>query len=266
MKTLLAIEWLKVKRYRTFWVLVGLFVLLLPVWNIEVANGYLKIGGSGKNGINFLDTAYSFPGVWGNLGFWGSVFVLFLSILVIIITTNEYAYRTHRQNVIDGWQREQFFHAKVLVVLSLSIVATLFLFILGVIFGSITSGSLDGIFSEIEQVGYFFLLCVNYMGLALFIAIWIKRSGLAIGLFLLYSMIIENIARGIINYMSDVPVGNLLPLQSSDELLPFPLMAMAKTLIKGGPAISMPTYACITVIWCIIYYFSSKLLLLKRDW
>ncbi len=133
MKGLLAIEWLKIKRYRTFWVLVGLFTLLLPIWNYEIASGFMQIGGNGKSGINFLDTAYSFPGVWGNIGFWGSIFVLFLSILVIIITTNEYTYRTHRQNVLDGWQRMQFYNAKVLVVLMLASAAALYLFILGIV-------------------------------------------------------------------------------------------------------------------------------------
>ena len=90
MNELLAIEWLKIKRYRTFWVLAGLFIVLLPLWNYEVANGFLKFGGNGKNGINFLSTAYAFPQVWGNVGFWGSLFINFLSILIIIMTTNEY--------------------------------------------------------------------------------------------------------------------------------------------------------------------------------
>lgn len=266
MKGLLAIEWLKLKRYRTFWVLAGLFMLLLPIWNYEVASGFLKIGGDGKNGINFLDTAYSFPGVWGNIGFWGSVFVLFLSILIIIIATNEYAYRTHRQNIIDGWQRVQFYHAKVLVILALGFAATIYLFILGVIFGGINSGSLTGMFSGVEQVLYFFLLSLNYMGFALFIAIWIKRSGLAIGLFLLYAMIIENITKGIVNYFVEFPIANLLPLQSSDELLPFPFMQMARSLMKMKPDISMPAYIMASIAWCLVYYFGSRILLLRRDW
>lgn len=266
MKGLLAIEWLKIKRYRTFWVLVGLFALLLPIWNYEIASGFMQIGGNGKSGINFLDTAYSFPGVWGNIGFWGSIFVVFLSILVIIITTNEYTYRTHRQNVLDGWQRMQFYNAKVLVVLMLASAAALYLFILGLIFGGINSGSLAGMFAGLEQVVYFFLLSLNYMGFALFIAIWIKRSGLAIGLFLLYGMIIENIARGIINHFMDFPLANLLPLQASDELFPFPLMQMARSLMKAEPDISMPAYAIASVGWCLVYYLGSRMLLLKRDW
>ncbi len=214
MKGLLAIEWLKIKRYRTFWILTGLFLLLLPIWNMQVASGMLKIGGNAKNGINFLSTAYSFPQVWGNLGFWGSIFITFITILVIIITTNEYAFRTNRQNVIDGWNRMQFFNGKVLLVCLLSLLATVYLFLLGVIFGGYNSGSLSGLFNEFQQVAYFFLLSLDYLGFALFIALWIRRSGLAIGLFLLYSLIIENLLKSLVNHLHmDKPYGNLLPLQ-----------------------------------------------------
>ncbi len=265
MYELLGIEWLKIKRYRTFWVLAGLFLLLLPLWNYEVANGFIKMGG-GKNGISFLNTAYSFPQVWGNLGFWGSIFILFVSILVIILTTNEYTYRTHRQNVIDGWNRMQFYHAKVLMVVMLSVIATVYLFLLGILFGGVNSGSLSGMFSEIQQVGYFFLLSLDYLGFALFIAIWIRKSGLAIGLFLLYSMMIENILKGIINHYMDTPFGNFLFLQSSDELLPFPLMQMARSMMPGTVSISMITYSLVTIGWCAVYYFAGRLMLLKSDW
>jgi hypothetical protein len=266
MRPLIAIEWLKIKRYRTFWVLAGLFLLLLPLWNYQVSAGFIKLGGGGKNGINFLDTAYSFPEVWGNLGFWGSIFILFISMLVIILTTNEYGYRTHRQNIIDGWKRMEFYHAKVLLVLVFSVVVTVYLFLLGLVFGGVNSGSMRYVFSEFEKVGYFFLLSLNYLGFALFLSVWIKRSGLAIGLFLLYSMIIENIVKGLINFYAEVPYGNLLPLQASDELLPFPLMQMARGMIPAGPAISMATYALVAAGWCVVYYFAGRAFILKKDW
>lgn len=264
MNALLAIEWLKIKRYRTFWVLAGLFVLLLPVWNYEIANGFIKMGG-GKNGFNFLSTAYSFPQVWGNIGFWGSIFIMFISILVIILTTNEYGFRTNRQNVIDGWNKMQFYHAKVFMVIVFSFIATFYMFILGAIFGAAHSGTFTGMFSEFQQVGYFFLLSLDYLGFALFIAIWIRKSGLAIGLFLLYSMIIENILKGTINHFADTPYGNFLFLQSSDELLPFPLLQMAKALLPHAN-ISMAIYVAVTVGWCVLYYIGGRLLLLKNDW
>ena len=53
---------------------------------------------------------------------------------------------------------------------------------------------------------------------------------IAIGLFLLYSMIIENIVKSILNHYMDKPFGNFMPLQCSDELLPFPMLQMAKVV------------------------------------
>ena len=185
---------------------------------------------------------------------------------MIIITTNEFTYRTHRQNVIDGWQKTQFFHAKIMMVVLLSVAATVYLFILGAVFGGTHAGSLSGLFSDMKQILYFFILCLDYLGFALFIALWIRRSGLAIGLFLLYSMIIENIVRSIVNHYMHLPYGNLLPLQASDELLPFPLMEMAKAMMGGGNTISMTTYAIVALGWCGVYYVAGRAMLLKRDW
>ncbi len=266
MYNLIGIEWLKLKRYRTFWVLIGLFVVLLPLWNYEITNGLIKLGGgSGHNSINILSIAYSFPNVWGNVGFWASLFIWFLSILVIIVTTNEYTYRTNRQNVIDGWGRLQFFHGKVLLVVGLSIAVTLYFFILGALFGYGTSGSFNGLFVESERIFHFFVLSLNYLGFALFIALWIKRSGLAIGLFLLYAMIIENILKAAINHYSDKPYGNLLMLQSSDELFPFPLTQMAKAFFPSD-SISTTTYMLVALGWCAVFYVAGRTMLLRRDW
>jgi len=224
------------------------------------------MGGNAKNGINLLNTAYYFPQVWSNLGFWGSIFILFLSILVIILTTNEYAFRTHRQNVIDGWNKLEFYHAKVLMVLVLSVAATVYLFLLGLLFGGINGHSLDGLFDEFSPVGYFLLLSLDYLGLALFIALAVRRSGLAIGLFLLYAMIIENILKGLIMHYADMSWGNLLLLQSSDELLPFPFTRMAKAILFKGKIFSDNIYVMVTIMWCVVYYVAGRLLLLRKDW
>ena len=64
MFNLLYIEWLKVRKYRTFWVLAGLFATLLVLWNYMVSNGFVMLGVSN---INVLNTSYSFPAVWAML-------------------------------------------------------------------------------------------------------------------------------------------------------------------------------------------------------
>ena len=259
---LLSVEWLKIRRYKTFWVLIGLFAILLPFWNYQILNGVIKMG---DGGVNLFSQAYGFPGVWSNFGWWGSIFVLFLSILVMTLTCNEYTFRTHRQNVIDGWSRSEFFHAKVSLVLAMSIGTTLFVFIVGALFGIVVSGSASGIFNGIEELGYLFLLILNYLSAGLFIALWIRKSGLAISIFLLYALIIEVAVGATLNHTTGTKMGNFLPLQSSDELLPFPLMRMAGAMIGNSQPYPDYAYVIASVAWIAVYYFAARWMVLKRD-
>lgn len=262
MNRLLAIEWMKVKRYRTFWIMISMFVLLLPLWNYSISSGVLHV--FGKSGIDIINKAYTFAYVWDNLGFWTSIFVVFITILTIIITTNEYTFRTNRQNVIDGYTREQYYHAKWMMVLALTVFTTAFVFILGVIFGA-TNDSFSNFPGKIEKLFYVFLLSLNYYGFGLLVAILFKRSGIAIGIFFLYSMIIESLVKSLLNWRFD-NLGNFMPLQCSDELLPFPVMDFIKTLTTTEAAPPTTGYIIASVAWIIVYYIIGKLRLVKSDW
>lgn len=262
MNNLLAIEWLKIRRYRVFWVMIGIFGVLLPFWNYQISKGIVQ---AGPEGMNFLSNAYTFPEVWSNFGWWGSIFVLFLAILVITLTCNEFTFRTHRQNVIDGWSRLDFFHAKVALVAFISVCTTLFVFALGLIFGLCYSGSMSGMFEGLEKMGFFFLLLLNYLGAALFLALWLRRSGLTIALFLFYSIIIDYSFAATINRITGTKYGNFMPLQSSDELLPFPLMKLATQMLSQSAPIPNYAYVIVSCCWILLYYLVGRLMILKRD-
>ncbi len=264
---MLAIEWLKIKRYRTFWILVGLFLLLLLVWNYEASVGNINIGGGKKSqGVSIINSDYSFPQGWSNTGYWASVFIMFISIVVIILTTNECGYRTNRQNIIDGWNRMRFYHAKVLLVVVLSLATTLCVVLVGGVLGVMHAHNFNGFFSNFHLLGYFFLLSLDYLGFALLLGLLIRRSGLAIGMFLLYSLFVESILKAIINANAPKPFGNLLPLQASDELLPFPFPSMLKMMIPAMPTLSTNVYLLVAAGWCLVYYFAGRALLLRKDW
>ena len=262
MNKLLAIEWMKVKRYRTFWIMIGMFSLLLPMWNYGIASGVLQL--FGKTGIDVISKAYAFSNVWNNLGFWTSIFVVFISILTIIITTNEYVFRTNRQNVIDGYSREQYYHAKWLMVLAFTIFTTVYVFILGLIFGA-TNDSFSNFPGKIENLFYVFVLSLNYYSFGLLLGILFKRSGIAIGIFFLYNMIIESLLKSLLNWKLDT-VGNYLPLQASDELLPFPILELVKSLAQMEKASPAYGYIIASFAWIIIYYIIGRVRLLKSDW
>lgn len=262
MLSLLKIEWLKIKNYRTFWILTGLFAVFMPLFNYLLANGVMQMGPGGMN------LSYAFPSVWGFFGFVASFFIVFIAFVIVILITNEHRYRTHRQNVIDGWSRLEFFHAKVLLTVKLAVLTTIYTGIWCLVFGAGYSGGFEHATQEMEKLFYFFLLCLNYYGFALMLSFLLKRSGLVIGLYMVYVLMVESIAASYLNWQfKGMYIGNFLPLQCSDQLLPFPLMKLAEGMMNQQAA-PPPNYAYAIAsgVYIILYYFISKQKLLKSDW
>lgn len=262
MLQLLKIEWLKTKRLVTFWVLTGLFALLLPLFNYQFSSGMAEGG-------KMLNLGYEFPNVWSIFGFWATWFVLFIAFVIIILITNEYRYKTNRQNVIDGWTRMQAFHAKCQLIVFLSLMTTLYVCLWCLIFGAAYSEGFDSMTEGMEKMIYFFILCLNYYGFAAMLAFLLKRSGLTIGLFMLYALIIENILNNYLNWQfKESYIGTYLPLQSSDEMLPFGVIKQLMT-IANPTQTTQPdawVYAAISCVYIILYYFITRNRLSKSDW
>ncbi len=222
----------------------------------------VKIGG---NNGSLFNQAYSFQYVWSNLGYWASLFVVFISVLTIIITSNEHSFRTNRQNIIDGLTRLEFYHSKWLFVMALSVFTTLYVFIIGFFFG-LSGDEISNFPGEITPLFYVFILTLNYSAFGLLLALLLKRSGISIGIFFLYAMFIESLFKGIINWITNTETGNFLPLQASDELLPFPLAEIVKTVAGVTVSISDIYYVIASLIWILIYYLIGRYRILKSDW
>src|SRR5215472_7235119 len=120
----LRIEWMKVKNYRTFWILLALTIVSIPAFNYTVYdlmdNSFPKVRGK-----SLFGSPFAFPDAWQTITWNSSLLFIIPAILIITLSTNEFTYRTHRQNVIDGWSRSQFIYVKLFEVLLLSIVTTL---------------------------------------------------------------------------------------------------------------------------------------------
>src|SRR5580704_1643184 len=108
---LLKIEWMKVKNYRTFWILLLITIVSMPAFNYTVYdltnNSFPKVRGK-----NILGSPFGFPEVWQTVAWNSALLLLIPAVFVITLTTNEFTYRTHRQNIIDGWGRNQFINVK----------------------------------------------------------------------------------------------------------------------------------------------------------
>lgn len=258
---LLKIEWLKVKNYKAFWIFailysfsilginyIGYYMNELSVQNVPMSAG-------------FLGSPYSFPKVWGTVGFMSSWLLYFPGILFIMLFTNEFNFKTHRQNIIDGWTRSQFITVKFVFAFIFSLIATIFNFLVALLFGLISTGSTFS-FSGIENIGYILIQTMGYISFAMMLAILFRKSGAAIAVFFLYGLIFEWLITALINLkLSLAPIGYFLPLQITDILLPLPF---GKDIFyKDAP----PNWvaACVGILYISGYYFFALKKFQKDD-
>lgn len=220
MLKILYIEWLKIRRYRTFWVLSILFIvamLSISYISFEIKNSI----DHGREDL-LLGSPFSFPNIWQTITYLSSYALFIPGLFTIILITNEYNYKTHRQNIIDGWSRKTFIHAKLAMVIVVALVVTFLVFLNALLFG-LSVGNSSMSVEKSKYLFYFFIQALSYANVALIIGLFIKRSGLSIAVFFLYSLILENVLKLIFNKYNST-IGNYLPLKTTDALIPIPFI------------------------------------------
>jgi ABC-2 type transport system permease protein len=265
MNRLVKLEWIKIRSNATFWVLVGLHVgIVLAI----VLSGKLFLRNININGDSFknmVDQAniplYQFPDIWHNLTYITGFLKFILAIYVIISITNEITYDTLRQNIMNGLNRADFIISKLVLILLLAAGSAVFVFITGLTVGLISTKQ-PGLHEMIMYLGFvpaYFLQLTAYLIFALMIGLLIKRTGLAMGLMFLYTLIIEPIIALRIN---NDRIKGLLPLKSISNLIHMPfgkyLLREVQDYVTFREIIIVIAYMAIFL--CLIY-----LLLRKRD-
>ena len=253
---LLKIEWLKIKGYKTFWVLTTLFLVSIIGLNYFVFNIKQGLSQANAQANAVIGHPFDYPNVWHTITYFSSFLLFIPGLMIITSITNEYSFKTHRQNIIDGWSRQQFIHVKIMLVLIISLLSTFFVFLTSILFGTIAGSTFS--FVKVEFIGYFFVQSLSYCMLALLLSVLIKRSGLSIGLFFLYSFIIENILGAVLNNMGGVRKingpGDYLPLNTTDNLIPFPFF---RNIIQLSTPPSVYILLGLSALYLFLYYFIS---------
>ncbi|PSR53783.1 ABC transporter permease [Adhaeribacter arboris] len=256
MSRLLITELRKLFPYRTFWTILLLFTGLLFL--------FVYLGSKIElNGQAAGPKLYSFPDIWLKLAYIASYFNLLLGILIIIIITDEYSFRTLRQQVIDGWFKRDIVLAKLLVILVMAAFGTCVLLGLGLFFGlsysPVTPGS--QVVQDLRHLIFYFVQAVGYMSLAMLFAFLIRKNGLAIIAFLVYAKIIEPI----IHSRFPDEVDQYFPMKVLSSLTPMPGRDILESLT--GPALALtPTAALLPAIGYIgVFSILAYLILKYRD-
>ncbi|MDR2562782.1 MAG: ABC transporter permease [Prevotellaceae bacterium] len=250
----LKIEWLKLKNYNAFWILLGLFVL--SIFGIN----YIMIETMPRGQITEALAIFSFPKVWHTASYMSSFMLLFPGLIMIMTVTGEFGFRTHRQNVIDGMSRTNFITVKMLVALILAVISTLAVFVFALIFGILEGSTVS--FDGVKYIFLFFLQAIDYIGIALLFSMFLRKTGLCVGIYILYALILENVISSILA-RNVGQIAYYLPLESSDKLIPMPIFKEFTNQIVKTPDVGNLLIACI--LYIIMYVIVCKLRFEKAD-
>jgi hypothetical protein len=264
MKSLIRTEWLKMRSYKAFWGIIGITALSYPGINYAFYQGYKEMTNEPTEASKLLKMAignpYAFPDVWHSVAFFSSFFVFFPAVVVIMFITNEYTFRTHRQNIIDGWSRNQFMTSKLLDVLMISVLVTILYVTVTLVAGfSAHTRLIRDTWGSSYFAGLFFLQTFSQLSIAFLVGFLAKRAFIALGIFLFYYLALEPLSVEILKkYGNDL--GRFLPLELSDRMIPVPaFLGKLSAPEKYQLALDrMPVHTLLTVgltllIWLICY-------------
>lgn len=279
MLRLLQIEWIKLKNSRASRILIIVyFILLLSISliaSIKINLGDLELS-IAEQGI------FNFPYIWHFNTFFASLFKIFLLLVVVSLTANEYANRTIKQNLIDGLSKKEFILSKFYMVLAISFISTLFVFMVSLIQGLLYSDfkEFSTITTDLDFLLAYFVKLVGFFSFGLFLGVLIKRSAFAVGGLLVWYFI-EKILYGLMrwNFFRDTDiyekVSQFFPLQAMSNLIiePFSRFKFVKTLAKESNTKELLNIdynihwyqIVIVMVWTVVFIYLSYRLLKKRD-
>ncbi|NEN25757.1 ABC transporter permease subunit [Cryomorpha ignava] len=266
MLRLVKLEFLKLKTNRAFWILLGIYfvALLLIAFSGGAILQYLENQGVTYRGLSpVILPIYDFEDIWQNLAWLGYFFKIFPALLIIISVTNEFQFKTHRQNIIDGLSRTEFFLSKLSFAIFLALLSALVILIIGLILGFLNASdtSVDAILYNAVFIPAHAYQLLLYFLFTMFLALIIRKSAFTIMVLLIYTLMIEPIAAGILGHFYPL-IGSLLPLQAFSSIVAFPFTRYI--LLETPDYIGLVEFLKATG-WGFVFLFGIFWQLKRRD-
>ena len=223
---------------------------------------------------------FNFPYIWHFNSYIAAILKLFLAIVIVSMTANEYSNKTLKQNLIDGLSKKEFILSKFLTVVLFSLVSTLFVFgvslVLGLIFSDYNEPGI--IFSDIAYLFAYFVKLIGFFSFCLFLGILVKRSAFALGFLLIWS-ITEGIIYSIFKWkiFKDTEIAESMiqffPLTAMSNLIkePFSRLGAVQTAANQLGESFDKDYSVqfltviIVIVWTFLFIFGSYYILKRRD-
>lgn len=265
---LLRIEWHKISANRTFKVLSIIYLVVIAVISMGVMPGLRFITRKfADNDMDQVDVTvlpfYEFPDIWQNLTFVAIYFKVFLALSLVYAITNEYTYRTIRQNVIDGLSKHEFIWSKMLMAGALSLVSTLTLFLFGIFTGLIYSydTSISVIFEDVFFLGVFFLQLFTYLLFVMMLATLVKKPMLTMAL-MFFIAITEWIIFGNYTFHGNQWIQDFLPVITINKLNSFPFIKYGFQEIQDYVKLKE---LILVLVYGGLFYLGTVRLTVRRD-
>ena len=268
---LLKIELMKIGKYRAFWAMTILYLVAVSFifFGFPSLIDYIAMQSESTQVKLLKNFIYNFPDVWQNLAWIASLrfFIkIFLGFIIIILITNEFSNGTVRSNIINGMSRLDFLSSKVSFIFLFSLLATLFIFISGLILGLIFSSTatFSAITRKLYYLGGYFVETFTYLSFALFLSMLIRKTGFAIAVLFVYP-IIEIIVQQKVNEQ----VAKFLPINAMNRILQTPNTSLIQytspdseirlqTQIETGDVL-------VSIAYAVLFILITYLIIRKRD-
>lgn len=254
MLTLLKIEWLKVKKYKAFWIIFAFLIILFPSVTMGFGNLIDKFTQDAQGVKQALGNPFDFNVVFSTAAYINNGLNIAWGMLLILMIGNEFQNRTIRQNVIDGQQRNDIITSKLILIMIFSVISAVLVMVSGLISGVIYADNSFHFDMDIFKVfGTFLFAAFMQMLFALVFGFFIKRPALSVILYLGYTVFVENILVAIMVGITKSVYPKLFFTQAADELTPFPLKSIN---LDGDLAMSpeAPWIACVIYAAAILFF------------
>lgn len=255
------IEWLKISRLRSFWIVSGLYVLLIPLLYQFFMNSVVQVGGQEIQASTFF--GLSGRQLWDFMLFTGSYGVYLFILLVLSYTNQERGCGLWRQYVSDGMPAADLVSGKYLLLLGLAGFSAALLFLGWAAIMLLTdAGSpppLSVLAGDLFAYGLYF---AAFLSLAFALNLIIGRTALSFILVLLWGLILESMLRWLLPEL----LALLLPVHQLNALIPNPLTALLDGGINPGTEVAAYSGNMLRgVMWGGAGLIASYIILQRRD-
>lgn len=223
---------------------------------------------------------FNFPFIWHFNTYIAAVLKIFLAIVIVSMMSNEYSYRTLKQNLIDGLSKKEFVLSKFITAIGYALISTVFVFLVSLILGLSFSDYTEAgiIFSDMSYLIAYFVKLLGFFSFCLFLGVLVKRSAFAIGFLVVWS-ITEGLLYALMKWElfrdTDIAesISQFFPLGAMGNLIkePFTRLGGVQSVANQLGEDLTKVYnvqildIAIVLVWTALFVYGSFYILKRRD-